>query len=59
MNEEKVYVILEKDISSVVSNIYGIYKNKEKAKRLVDQLNSEHIEDDDDVDYVIRSYDLL
>lgn len=59
MNEEKVYVILEKDLSSVVSNIYAIYKNKEKAKRLVDQLNSEHIEDDDDVDYVIRSYDLL
>lgn len=59
MNEEKVYVILEKDLSSVVSNIYAIYKNKEKAKRLVDQLNSKHIEDDDDVDYVIRSYDLL
>lgn len=59
MNEEKVYVILEKDLSSGVSNIYAIYKNKEKAKRLVDQLNSEHIEDDDDVDYVIRSYDLL
>lgn len=34
MNEEKVYVILEKDLSSGVSNIYGIYKNKEKAKRL-------------------------
>ncbi len=59
MDEEKVYVILEKDLNSGSSNIYGIYKKKEKAKRLVDQLNSKHTEDDDEIDYVINSYDLL
>lgn len=59
MDEEKVYVILEKDLGSGASSIYGIYKNKEKAKRLVDQLNSKHTEDDDEIDYVINSYNLL
>lgn len=59
MDEKKVYVILEKDLNSGSSNIYGIYEKKEKAKRLVDQLNSKHTEDDDEIDYVINSYDLL
>lgn len=58
---ERVYVIVKKYVMGPQegqSEICEVFSNKEKAKREVDKLNSQFIEDEE-IDFVIESFDTI
>lgn len=54
-----VYIITKKNLRDNTSEIVKVYGSKAKklAKERVDQLNNSVL-DDDDIDYVLDSYDV-
>lgn len=60
MDDLKVYIILEKNLDTGSSNIYGVYRDKNKAKTKVDSLNMNRSEDENDpIDFVLESYEVI
>lgn len=57
----RVYIILENDLREMTKNIYGVYKNKEDAKKKVDALNKQNAYDlsDSDFDYTLETHELI
>lgn len=55
-----VYIITKKDLRNGLSEIVKVYGEsaKQLAKDRVDQLNNSVL-DDDDIDYVLDSYDVV
>lgn len=57
----RVYIILENNLKEMTKNIYGVYKNKEDAKKKVDFLNKQNAYDltDSEFDYILESQELI
>jgi hypothetical protein len=58
---ERAYIIVKKYVAGPQegqSEICEVFSNKEKAKREIDKLTSQFIENEE-FDFVIESYDLI